>query len=132
MVNDPIYRINSPPIAHQLIDGEVVLVNVETGVYYSLRDAAEIWGFLERGARGSTLVAGLGRRYAASRGEIETAVANLLDTLQHEQVLFPEPGADSGDDRAASLPVENPATPGTPKPALQRPVLEKYTDMKDI
>ena len=50
MVNDPTHRINSPPITHQVIDGEVILVNVETGVYYSLRDAgAEIWGLVERG-----------------------------------------------------------------------------------
>jgi hypothetical protein len=132
MANDPKYRINSPPITHQLIEGEVILVNVETGVYYSLRDAAEIWSLVERGARASTLVAELAGRYAANTGEIEAVVGHLLEELQQEGILCPDPDAGNGHDRATSPPAGTPSPAGTPKPALPRPVLEKYTDMKDI
>jgi hypothetical protein len=115
-----------------LIEGEVILVNVESGVYYSLRDAAEIWGLVERGACASTLVAELAGRYAANPGEIEAVVGHLLEELQREGILCPDPGDGNGDDRATSLPAGTPAPAGTLKPALPLPVLEKYTDMKDI
>lgn len=132
MIDNRRFRISSPPITHQLIDGEVVLVNVETGVYYSLRDAAEIWGLVERGVPVSALVAELAGRYAANPGEIADAVAELLDTLQQEAILSPYPDGGNGDDHATRLPADTPSTEGTPKPAFQWPLLEKYTDMQDI
>lgn len=43
-------RANKPTVAAEEIDGEVVLVNFDTGHYYSLRaTAADIWRALEVG-----------------------------------------------------------------------------------
>ena len=43
-------RANSPTVAAEEIDGEVVLVSFETGHYYSLRDtAADVWRLLDGG-----------------------------------------------------------------------------------
>ena len=45
------YRINSPPVIHQTLDGEVIVVNLDTGTYYSLvGTGAAIWDAVERGA----------------------------------------------------------------------------------
>jgi hypothetical protein len=36
-------------IAHEIIDGEAIIVNLENGNYYSLnKTGAEIWNFIEK------------------------------------------------------------------------------------
>jgi hypothetical protein len=121
------FRINSLPFAHQTIDGEVVIVDVENGTYYSLRDTgAEVWSLLESGAGLQEIVRELGRRYQTGPGEIEAGVARLLTELQQEGILTPDPAAGAMSGRGAD------DLAGTPKPTFARPVLERFTDMKDL
>ena len=45
------FRVNSPRVMHETIEGEVIVIDLTTGSYYSLRDAsAEIWREIEAGA----------------------------------------------------------------------------------
>jgi Coenzyme PQQ synthesis protein D (PqqD) len=42
------YRINSPTAIHDTIDSEVVIINFDTGTYYSLESVgAYVWGLVE-------------------------------------------------------------------------------------
>ncbi|HDY70854.1 MAG TPA: PqqD family protein, partial [Nitrospirae bacterium] len=42
------FRINKPHVINEIIDGEVVILNLDTGNYYSMDKAgADIWGLIE-------------------------------------------------------------------------------------
>ena len=44
------YRINTPKVIHKVFDSEVVIVNLETGVYYSLRGSGvDLWRGIDAG-----------------------------------------------------------------------------------
>ena len=44
------YRINEPTIIHELIDGEVLAINNDSGAYYSIRGSgADVWQALGAG-----------------------------------------------------------------------------------
>lgn len=124
---DRSFRINALPFAHQTIDGEVVIVNVEEGTYYSLRDTgAVVWGLLESGASTRAVVRHLAGRYRGEDGDIAAGVERLLDDLQREGIVSPLP--DTGPAGAASVE----AVADAARPSFTPPVLERFTDMKDL
>ena len=77
------YRVSSPQVLGEVVEGEAIIVNLETGAYYSLRGAgADLWTYVERGASASEMVDGWSRRYAAPREALETAAIRLLCELE--------------------------------------------------
>lgn len=49
MDNDRVLRVNTPQVVCETIDGEVVIVNLDKGIYYSLlKTGADIWSRIER------------------------------------------------------------------------------------
>jgi len=120
------FRINAPAIAHQTIDGEVVLINMETGAYYSLqKTGAAVWQLLEAGADAQTVTAQFVQRYQAEPGQIAAAVDQLLAELQQEAIIVSDP-APAND---AALP---PAPGNAAREPFEPPVLQKFTDMQDL
>lgn len=127
MSNAGSYRINTPTITHQTIDGEVVLINMETGCYYSLQQSgAEIWQLLEAGANAETVTAQLANRYQAEPGQIASAVEKLLAELQQEAIVVPDASSAAN---GLELNGNSAEPPGKP---FQAPVFEKFTDMQDL
>lgn len=50
MAADARYVLNGPPVIAELIEGEVIAVNLESGSYYSLRGtSAKVWSLLLEG-----------------------------------------------------------------------------------
>jgi len=121
------FRVNSPNVIHETIEGEVVLIDLKTGTYYSLRDSgAAVWQAIEQGAGEEGIAAELGSRYEASESEIRDAVRRLLAELEGEGLIradegeaAPAAGPPASDNGAARLP-------------FAAPVLEKHTDMQDL
>jgi Coenzyme PQQ synthesis protein D (PqqD) len=121
------FRVNSPNVIHETIEGEVILIDLKTGTYYSLRDAgAAVWQAMEQGAGEEAIAAGLGSRYEASESEIRDAVRRLLAELEREGLIR----ADEGEAAPATAPSGSDNGAGRlPFAAL---VLEKHTDMQDL
>ena len=120
------FRVNSPNVIHETIEGEVILIDLKTGTYYSLRDSgAAIWRSLEQGAGEDDIETELRSRYEASGEEIRDAVRRLLGELEREGLIRTEDGEPAtvspsfSDNGSARLPFE-------------APVLEKHTDMQDL
>jgi hypothetical protein len=114
-----------------MIDGEVIIINLETGIYYSLmKSGVEVWQSIERNATVEEIVAALVRHYEATRDTLEGAATRCLDELQREGLI----------ETFAAQAIEDTEAPGTPsdgdsasrRRALELPVLEKYDDMKDL
>jgi Coenzyme PQQ synthesis protein D (PqqD) len=120
------FRVNSPDVIHQTIEDEVVLINLKTGTYYSLRDSgAAVWQAIEHGAGEDAIAAELQSRYDASHAEIRDAVGQLLAELQGEGLIR----TDEREADQASTPIAR--ANGSTLP-FSAPVLEKHTDMQDL
>lgn len=121
------FRVNSPRVMHETIEGEVILINLDTGTYYSLRDtAAAIWQGVEYGADEVEIAAAIAESYEGSAEDIRSATETLLAELQGEELVQPFDGAPP----AERFGVSSSAT--EERPPFRSPVLEKHTDMQDL
>ena len=125
------FRVNSPKVIHETIDGEVVMIDFDSGNYYSLDDVgAGIWGFIEDGATVSEIVEAVAHRYEGSHAVIENAVNQLIAELQQEDLIVPDQTGAPGSVQRLEAQVE----PGleAERPGFEAPVLHEYTDMQDL
>jgi len=116
----PRYRVNTPTIAHEVVDGEVVIINLLSGDYYScLGVAADAWQGLVAGVSPSDVAAAIGRAYDVGDADVAADVVEFARALVGEQLLVPrEQGAEP-----------MPELGGGPYVA---PVFEKFSDMADL
>jgi len=79
------FKINTPNIVHELIDGEVIIVNLKQGDYYSLLNtSAEIWTEIEREQSSAQIVAQLTQHYQEEPEIIAQGVQLFIDQLIEE------------------------------------------------
>jgi hypothetical protein len=122
-------RIKIPlEVVHETVDGEVIVIALQTGCYYSLEGSgAELWSGLVAGKSAPELTAELEKSYSAEPGAIADSVAELVDRLVVEQLAVPvaseEPASANG--HAA-------VEPSAALPEFPPPVLHKFTDMQDF
>lgn len=116
--------VNRRKIAHETIDGEVIVINLESGTYYSLvESAAVLWNGIEQGATREQLLMALAARYDAPAAELERATNVFLDELVREDIVVNE----SGNAPTLILPETN----TVPQP-FTPPALTRYTNMADL
>lgn len=123
------FRVNTPDVMHETIDGEVIAINLGSGNYYSFRGSgAQIWTLVDDlGALSvEEIVEALALRFASPRSEIESAVTRFVGDLAEEGLVA---GAEA-EDGARPEPAEQ--TNGVPKVPFELPRVEKYTDMQDL
>src|SRR5919197_3703120 len=121
------FRVNSPNVIHETIEGEVILIDLKTGTYYSLRDSgAAVWQAIEQGAGEDGIAVELQARYDASDEQIREAVRQLLAQLEGEGLIR----ADEGEAEPAAAP--SASGNGDARLPFAAPVLEKHTDMQDL
>lgn len=116
------YKLSEPGVVHQEIEGEVIVVDLQKGYYYSLTGTAvPIWKSLLRGCD----AAGVGRElsgiYSGDREEMLRGVTDLAEALAREGLL--------------SLSSEPPVPPeevSAEKIPFAPPQFQKYTDMEDV
>jgi hypothetical protein len=119
-------------IAHEIIDGEAIIVNLENGNYYSLNKAgADLWDFVEKGLDVPEIIEGLAQRYEGNRAEIETSVSQLLADMQKEGLITIDQETMGEKHRVILAPGEGESKNGK-KPLFESPTLQKYTDMQEM
>jgi hypothetical protein len=124
------FRSNPAKIAHETIDGETILIHLETGFYYSVDGAgSEIWGGLAAGRSVDGIAGELEARYAAGHEELAAAVRRLAAEFVAESLLEPVLGEAVIEPSAA--PTSN-GDANVTKLEFAAPVLRKYTDMQDF
>ncbi|MBP1745885.1 MAG: hypothetical protein H6Q54_500 [Deltaproteobacteria bacterium] len=125
------FRINVPKVIHETIEGETVLVNLDSGNYYSLDGVgADVWGLLEQGAHVGGIIEWIADRYKGERTDIEKALCQLIEELKREELIVPDETRGSGNvvDRDGLSKV----SPGLHTAMFVPPALNKYTDMQDL
>jgi len=118
------YSIGHADIAHQRVEDEVIVVNLQTGAYFSLRQvAADAWDLLVGGtdvAVAAELVAG---RYAVTVEQVAADLAPFVGRLLEDGLVALTNAASDG---AVDLP---PVAAGV---TYKVPTLDKYDDMEEL
>ena len=116
---------NTSEVAGEVIEGEAIIIDLASGVYYSMTGAGGVlWALLEEGRSLGAAAAAIAARYDVPvdrvRADVERVAAELL---QHGLVV-------RGD---AAPPPRPPAAPGPePQPAYEAPQLHVYRDLSAL
>jgi hypothetical protein len=108
-------------IAAKIFDDEVVMINLSTGLYYSLDGVGcLVWALLEQGCAAPTMAAAIATRFGVPLSRAAEDLEALLAKLEAEGLIARGPaGAGS------------PAVPEGPeaRPSYAPAVLNRYSDM---
>lgn len=116
------YRINEKNVAHEILEGEAILIQFETGHYYSLKEtAAQVWASLTAGATVGEIIA----TFQNATTEVAESIQSFLARLAEEGILSPV------DDGEAATRTET-ALPAPDSVAFAPLVFEKYNDMQQL
>ncbi len=119
------YAVSGPNVIRDSFDGEVVIVSMDTGAYYSLQgSAAAIWDLIEKKATFTDIVADLSTRFTATAAEIEATLTAFLVELQNERLIV-EQSASSGNSTTVDAFLGERA-------AFVAPALAKFSDMQEL
>ncbi|HUF10498.1 MAG TPA: PqqD family protein [Rhodothermales bacterium] len=121
------YQVRTPAVVHEVFEDEVVIVNLDSGDYYSLSDAGvAFWNCLLAGCSIVETLDVLMSSYAGEEGAIESAVGALIAELVRADLIVP---GSSG--QTSSPPAGKPTEAGD-RPPFVAPILSRYSDMRDL
>lgn len=113
------YRVCTPSVASEVIDGEAIIMDLRSGSYYSADGVgALIWSAIEQGAGHDQIVAWIAASYPAEAGAGAAADAFIGD-LVSRNLIEPQPGADGPAPAPAAI-------------AYSAPALSAHEDMQDL
>lgn len=125
------FRVNTPTVTHETIDGEAVIINLDSGNYYSLVDEGSfIWRLVDRGASANEVQQLVLQTYEGSASAVDAGVQELLVQLQLENLIVPVDEAGALD--LTQLDPETTSNTGQAKPSFNQPLLQKYSDMQEL
>lgn len=124
-----LFSINTPNIIYEIIDEEVIIINMERGIYYSLRGVGmDIWELLKNPISEALVTAILILKYEANSPDIEHAVSQFFSELQTEELIKPIQISHLEQEAHKNfLPNEQ-----RNKTNFQAPILEKYTELQEM
>jgi PqqD family protein of HPr-rel-A system len=75
-------------VVWNIVDGEAVLLNPETGNYYGLnKTATAIWKLLEKPCTAEELIASVASQFKVSETSIKDHIQTLLDELATRKLI---------------------------------------------
>jgi hypothetical protein len=124
-MNNPIkYRIKTPEVVYETIEGETVIINLENGLYYSLSNqtGVDAWSLVEAGVDFPTMSASLAGHYAQDEQVVNSDLRDFIILLQQEGLI--EVDQHVQDSPAVSLKAHD--------GQYQPPIIERFSDMQDL
>jgi hypothetical protein len=123
-----LYKINSPGVVSETFEDEVVVINLESGNYYSFnKTGAAVWGLIGEGYNVQTIIDTIKNSYSDDSENIETDIISFLNDLLSNEILVKtdnhpplknqKPNPDEGIEQSKSF---------------EPPLLQKYTDMQEL
>lgn len=115
--------VNPDRVVHETIEGETIVIHLDTGTYYSLRgSAAHIWDMLEAGWSADEVTDELALCYETRADALAGSVREFVSGLVREDLVERRNGDASAQPRR---PVASP-----PDGEFSPPKIEKFTDMQ--
>jgi len=121
-------RSNRPEIAAKIVDGEAILINLNSGVYYSLGGSGPfVWAQLDRGTSIPGIVDAVADHFGVNGDTVADDVRRLVNELVDEGLAVTGEPLSTGS-------AANPETPsdGAGPATFEVPILTKYDDMAEI
>lgn len=116
------YKIKSTAVIHELLNDEVILANLDTGVYYSIRGTGvPIWQLLISGKSLDFIAAQFQEKYNT---ESAAQLRSFVDQLVQEELLT----IGTDDRQIETAPLQEFRWPSQ----FSTPFLEKYEEMKSL
>lgn len=120
------YALRSPAVVQETIDGEAVIINLETGRYFSLDGAAaQAWQGVVAGLDPAEIARHLALGWAAPAAAIEAAVAGFLAEVQAEGLVRPATAEDP-------VPVPPPPAAAAAPLPFAGLGLRRYDDLEEL
>lgn len=120
-------RHNVPVVTSETFDDEIVIINFDSGCYYSVQGSGvDVWTMIGAGATIPRIVEQMERRYDADTPQLEAAVKGFVSKL-HEEGLVVFGPADEPEESAAP-----PETNPDDRLPFQAPVLNTFSDMQEL
>jgi len=121
------FQINHPRMIHETVDGETLVIDSETGVYFALPDSASvILRLLTAGCSVDDVLCKVSALYRTDREGIRDGVEGFITGLLREEIIIPN---------LEGKPVEGsncePAYEDIPD-SFQQPVLQKFDDLQQL
>jgi len=115
------YRLNTPDVIHETVDGEALIIHTPSGAYFSLQETGEqLWNALLAGHSSAEISAAYAESVDFTSTELIAAVELFVDRLLGEQLLVPS----DEQPRSGIL-------PPAPQP-FSVPTIQKFTDMQEL
>lgn len=120
------YKVAGAHIAHQNIEGEIIIVDLKLGAYYSIGGGGSaIWNYLIKGFTLDQTIDALSLAYSTDKLEISQNAQELLRTLVQDGLIVE---ADNEDYSPEPSQPEFVQTQESPMAAV---VFEKFSDLAD-
>ena len=122
--DDSFLQPNEHQVASKVIDGEAILVDLSSGMYYSMEKVSGlVWSMIMTGSSVGRIAEMIAERYSVPVAQAEQDVRALVEELLADNLVL----IGSPRDGLASVP----AMDGTPGP-YEQPKLLKYDDMAEM
>ncbi len=129
------YRPNRPRVIGEVIDDEAILIDLETGSYFSLvGSGAHVWSAVERGETVDELLASLAEQCAQLPPEARDQIESFLVELVQAELIVAADGPagdaspDPPDGAGVEPAVQSSAGPGRYEP----PTVQRFDDMQEL
>ena len=121
------FQLNANEVVHELLDGEIIVMHLQSGNYYSLvGSGAEIWTQLIAGAPVDAILTQWNGQSTGDAEVIEAATHGFVQQLVDEALIVPAPAGVAEAAMALSA-----APAGGPRP-FEPPTIQKFTDMQGL
>jgi hypothetical protein len=127
------FGINKPTVVHETIDNEVIIIEFDSGNYYSLdKVGADVWNLIERGKPFGQIVEAISNLYRGSTEKVQNALSQLITELENENLVSAIKEMQPTDSQSSihndvAAPIAD-----KEKPEFESPILQKYSDMQEL
>ena len=122
-MTDDAVVVNPTDISAKVLDGEAVIINLSTGVYFSASGVGSVaWALLQAGHDRAGVAEGVAERFGVPADQVDGDLGPFLADLRTYELVVA--GTPSGRPAEVDLDVNG--------LAYAPPTLEVYTDMADL
>jgi Coenzyme PQQ synthesis protein D (PqqD) len=123
------FRINTPHVVAETLDGEATIVDLDSGTYYALNESGSlIWDGLIAGSETSEVAEALARAYELDADDASRSVDDLVKRLAEANLIAE--ASEAG--RNGSAPAAAPRSANGSPVSYAEPELSAYTDMQEL
>ena len=128
-MNPEKFTIDRSKVVHDTIEGETIVINLDSGAYYALNQTAgEVWNWIDSGLDKPRILTLLRESYAIEEPEAHAALSPFLDKLVLEGLVLLStdivPSGQANGHQAHIAPNE--------KQPFVAPQISVFTDMADF